>query len=122
MRDPIAPEILATVTVEDLPEDMQLVADSIGLGATIDLMTGCAGLTLNIPKRGFIKAARRYIIRRYDGTNSKDLALACGMTERFVYSVLAAAKGPGVLPGQMNLFEPRLNNQETEAEADVQNG
>lgn len=119
MRDPIAPEILATVTVEDLPEDMQLVADSIGLGATIALMTGCAGLTLNIPKRGFIKAARRYIVRAYDGTNSKDLALACGMTERFVYSVLAAAKGPSVLPGQLGLFEPGLNHRETETQDDA---
>jgi hypothetical protein len=83
-------DILAGFTIEDLPnEDMQLVADSIGLEAAMKLMRDFQGVQLNIPKNWHINAVKRYIVAN-NHMAVKKLAVRCNVSSRFVYSVLAA--------------------------------
>lgn len=81
-------EIIDSITYDDLPnEDMQLIADTIGLEATVKLMEECGGMQITIPKNFAIKAKRKYIIENQHIVPKK-LAIRTGMTERFVYNVL----------------------------------
>jgi hypothetical protein len=90
-------DILDGFTIEDMPnEDMQLVADSIGLEATMKLMSDFQGVQLNIPKNWHIVAARRYI-EANSHLSPKKLAIRCGVSSRFVYDVLSAYRA-----GNMN--------------------
>ena len=100
-------DFLATVTPEDLDGDIGLVGEQCGLDVAVSLVVRLGGTKLSVPKYALKRAARRYIRAHYDGTNAKILALATGMTERFVYDAVATGtlkKDQNLLPGCENLF------------------
>lgn len=81
-------EIVKFMTYDDLPnEDMQLIADTIGLEATVKLMEECGGMQITIPRNFAIKAKKKYIIANQH-IHARKLAVRTGTTERFVYNVL----------------------------------
>lgn len=82
-------DFLATVTPEDLNGDLAIVAEQCGLDVAVRLVQHMGGTQLSLPKYALKRTARRFIRTHYDGTNAKMLALATGMTERFVYDVVA---------------------------------
>lgn len=84
-------DFLATVTPEDLDGDIALVAEQCGLDVAVRLVTRVGGTQLSVPKYAFKRAAIRFVREHYDGNNAKMLALATGMTERFVYDAVATA-------------------------------
>lgn len=84
-------DFLASVTPEDLDGDIGLIAEQCGLDVAVQLILRVGGTQLSVPKYALKKAAVRYIRAHYDGTNAKALVMATGMTERFVYEVVANA-------------------------------
>jgi hypothetical protein len=82
-------DFLATVTPEDLGGDMGLVAEQCGVDTVVRLVARLGGMQLSVPKYALKRSAIRYIRAHYDGTNAKVLAMATGMTERFVYDAVA---------------------------------
>ena len=84
-------DFLGTVTPEDLEGDIALVAEQCGIDVAVTLVMKVGGTQLSVPKYALKRAAIRFIRERYDGTNAKVLALATGMTERFVYDTVANA-------------------------------
>jgi len=92
----------ATITPEDLDGDVGLVAEECGMDVAVQLVAAMGGTKLSVPKSAFKRAAVRYIRARYNGTNAKILAMATGMTERFVYDVVSTSaikKDQNMLPG-----------------------
>lgn len=58
-------EILKSITYDDLPnEDMQLIADTIGLEATVKLMEECGGMQITIPRNFATKSRKKKIYHR----------------------------------------------------------
>lgn len=76
--------------VEDLPEDYQLVAEAIGIDNMVLLAEKFPSVHLYFkrPDKLFLPAKIRYIKANFNGRNHRRLALATGLSERFVYSVL----------------------------------
>lgn len=74
----------------DLPnDDMQLVADVLGIEAAFLLILELGGIQLCIPKSGLKKLAEKYIRANFDGSNAKALAVKCHVSTTFVYSCLS---------------------------------
>ncbi|WP_428562338.1 MAG: Mor transcription activator family protein [Solidesulfovibrio sp. DCME] len=84
-------DFLNTVTPDDLEGDIALVAEQCGIDVAVILVMKVGGTQLSVPRYALKRAAVRYIRAHYDGTNAKILALATGMTERFVYDAVASA-------------------------------
>jgi len=84
-------DFLATVTPEDLTGDIGLVAEQCGLDVAVRLILHMGGTKLCVPKYALKRAAIRFIRANHDGSNTKLLALATGMTERFVQDVVSDA-------------------------------
>lgn len=99
---------LNDVQIHDLPNrDMQLVAEQCGIDIALLLIERLGGLCLYIPQKGDSLLMKKYILRNYDGTNAKDLALELGTTERYIYKVMAEKAAP---PNQLGLFEKENGN------------
>jgi len=86
-------ELYKEITLEDMPGDMRLVAESLGIETAINLMREFAGVTFSVPRLGFKKFMSRYIISNYTGSNARQLALKFGVTERTIYEILKNEKG-----------------------------
>lgn len=84
-------DFLSSVQSEDLGGDMGIVTEQCGLDVAVRLVQRMGGTQISVPKYALKRAAVRFIRARYDGTNAKALALATGMTERFVYEAVATA-------------------------------
>ena len=100
-------DFLGTVQPEDLGGDMGLVASQCGLDVAVRLVQAMGGTQLSVPKYALKRAAVRFIRAQYDGTNAKSLALATGMTERFVYDAVASGtikKDQQLLPGCESVY------------------
>lgn len=85
------------IKVELLTEDYQLVVEKIGLEATVKLAYGLPSvhLYLKSPSRLFQSAKEAYILAQYAEAgydkpfNVRRIALEVGLSERFVYDLLA---------------------------------
>lgn len=76
-----------SIAIDDLPPDCQLVARVIGLESALQLFRGASGCTLCIPKMWYRKPLRRYVHAHFNGTNSKEIALKFGVTQRHIYKL-----------------------------------
>lgn len=75
---------------EDLPGDLQLVAHECGLDVAIKLAEKMGGVGIYIrPVDSLIaKKKEEYIKKHFNGANHKELAIATGLSERWVYEIL----------------------------------
>lgn len=97
-------EIAADITVENLPEAYRILADAIGLPATIQAAPRLSGLGLYFPKLDrLLEQKRNDMIRReFDGSNYKYLATKYSLTERWVRDIIHSKAADD---NQTNLFE-----------------
>lgn len=78
-------EMVRHMEYDDLPtEDMRLVADAIGVEATVRLMEGLGGLNITVPKMWKLKLVDKYIAEN-SHVPVKKLARETGFTPQFIY-------------------------------------
>lgn len=85
------PNYIKNFTIDDMPnEDLKLVAELCGVNIAVELMKNLSGMPIYIPARPFIKAKKRYITEKFDGTTQsiKQLSKECEVTTAHVYDVL----------------------------------
>ena len=102
-------EITKIVRVEDMPsDDMRLVAESCGLDVALRLMQGVGGMSIYVPKNPFVILLER-IIRQNEEINYKELAMATGMTERYVRNLARRVRNADK---QRDIFEYAEDKQD----------
>jgi len=80
---------VAEMSLDDLPnEDLKDLAHVCGIHTAIKLLQDLNGIHIYIPKDGFKKVIERFIIKNFDGSNAKKLALACNISEVHVYEIV----------------------------------
>ncbi len=78
------------VEIEDLlTGDTKLIAEYCGLDTLITLWQNLPSMSLFISTKPLVEAKKRYIQKFYNGMNAKKLAAILGVSERFVYDVVA---------------------------------
>lgn len=75
-----------SVSIDDIPSSMHLVADLCGLDVAISLMQKVNGLIIAVPSNGFQKIEKKIILQEYknDPLNIKKLALQLNLNEQTV--------------------------------------
>jgi len=82
-------------------EHIRLVADKCGLDIAKRLARNFPGYKFYIPLNGLSIAVKRYIERSFNGTNTQELALQCGITERYVRKIISEKHNAAT---QLSLF------------------
>jgi len=80
---------------------LRKVAELCGAEVAERLAINFPGQKFYIPINGLSIARQKYIERAFNGTNTQDLALQCGVTERYVRKVIAQKYDNSV---QLSLF------------------
>ncbi|ROL56277.1 hypothetical protein D9V84_08900 [Bacteroidetes/Chlorobi group bacterium Naka2016] len=77
-------DIFSKVEVEDLTDDLKLVANACGIETARNLLRHCAGMSIYIPKIARLdKFIERYI-KENSTKNFKIIANELGVTEQFI--------------------------------------
>jgi len=80
-------EYISRIKIEDMPsDDMKIVAEGCGIDVAMNLMRNCGGLSLYIPKQPYYKLINR-IIAEQKIINPKEIAMAFGVSERYVRGI-----------------------------------
>ena len=73
-----------SITFEELPFDLQFVADKCGIDTALELLKNLQGTTIYIPKISRLRDyAIRYIKENYS-KNTKQLAAELGVSENYI--------------------------------------
>ncbi len=84
----ITRDLLEEVTINDLPEDWQFLAELCGLENVIKIITNFRGDNLYIPVKTLtINIRNKYIAKHFNGENAKELATKFGITIRAIYKI-----------------------------------
>lgn len=77
-------------TVDDLSEEMQIVAETIGIDGAIKLILSIGGDSIYFPKKESLlrKIRDQTIKKKYDGTNLKELSGRYRLSVRQVRKIL----------------------------------
>ena len=87
------------LTADDMPtDDTRLIADSLGVEATLILMNRLAGMEITIPINGLNKLRNKYICDTYDGTKKSRLILAheCRVAEDYIRRLISKNRIKGI--------------------------
>jgi len=79
----IREKIKENIRVEDLTDDLKIVADVIGLEKTVDLMFNLSGMVLYIPRYGYKNVLKR-MLQENGSVNIRDIAKELGVSENFI--------------------------------------
>lgn len=87
-------QILADLTIEDLPEGYQAVARIVGIQNAIRLSDELGGLNYYFPKaEKMLRAKRNELIRKeFTGANHKELAQKYRLSEVQIREIVAKSK------------------------------
>ncbi len=79
---------------EDLQGDLQLVARECGMEVALSLAEKLGSIHIYVrPLDALISARKKEFIRKnFTGANHKELAIAVGWSERYIYEILAEKK------------------------------
>jgi len=82
------------IKADELPGDLQLVAQQCGVDVAIKLAEKMGSITVYIrPIDGLVVAKKEaYIKKHFNGSNHKELAIATGYSDRWVYKILEGKK------------------------------
>ncbi|MBN1131184.1 MAG: hypothetical protein JXA71_19495 [Chitinispirillaceae bacterium] len=82
---------LSAIKPEDMPtSDLRDIAKEFGVTMALKMVKEFGGSIFYIPKLERFKAQIELFIKEnYNGHNSRELANACGVSIRYVYSILA---------------------------------
>ncbi len=80
------------MTPEDLPGDLQLVARECGMDVAFKLAEKLGGIHIYIRplKSLLVKKKKEFVIKNFNGANHKELAVAIGCTERYIYQIMGS--------------------------------
>jgi Mor family transcriptional regulator len=85
-------ELLDDIKEEDIPVKGfgRFLAQNLGMEKFIELVSAAGGLTIYIPKADMLSqnARDRRIIKEFNGSNYKDLALKYNLSESWVRQVI----------------------------------
>ena len=95
--------LMDNIGSEDLPDNWQALADAIGIVNVLKLCKSFGGTSLYVPKVDSViaPAKKRIILKKFDGSNHKELAMRFDVSERSVYEIVAEE---GWRKNQMKLF------------------
>ncbi len=80
---------VSAMSQDDLPnDDLKDLAQVCGMETAIKLLKELNGIHIYIPKDGFKKVIDRFIIKNFNGTNAKKLAIICDISEVHVYEII----------------------------------
>ncbi len=111
--------MLKEMTIDDLAEKHQLLAQSVGMDGMRNLVKNFGGGQIYIPKTAdLLREMKVKAIRKeFDGLNLKQLAIKYDVSNSFVYGVIRDKIAQGIkydVPGQTDFFN--LLVQDTESE------
>lgn len=88
--DNITTQLIDELTLEDLTESQQIIANIIGLKVYADICIKIGGGTLCFPnRRNLLKCPiKRHIQQEFDGTNIRELSKKYEVSQSTVYNVL----------------------------------
>ena len=89
------PDYIDGYTEKHLPEDLQTVAELVGLDATKKLIRSFAGGFIYFPRRANRKYCQEYIIKNYNGRNGKEIYKHLGIGPTCFYSLLNSVPSKG---------------------------
>ncbi|MDQ7799539.1 MAG: Mor transcription activator family protein [Candidatus Edwardsbacteria bacterium] len=93
MSKGILKEVIGDVKLEDMPNgDMKMVAEYCGVDTAVQLMSQMGGLTIYIPTGIYKAKVEQYVRRNWRKIETKRLALACNVSEKYVYNLIRRAK------------------------------
>jgi len=103
-------ELLENLSMKDLQEQHQAIADAVGVDGLVKLCECFGGSSVYIPQKKELLKNKIYgmIYQEYDGGNIKQLAVKYGVSEATVYNIvrdrLVTKKGGNVL-GQTSFVD-----------------
>jgi Mor family transcriptional regulator len=104
------PKITTAVTEKEIATNacMRMVAERCGYGVAARLIMRRSELispVIYIPKNGFSIIRKKFILKRFTGSNAMELALQCGVSDRYIQSIVADMYASR---SQLSLFEPAV--------------
>lgn len=73
-----------TITIDDVPDAMRLVARECGLSTAVSLMAHLPGVDVYVPVKGHRALVRQYIQEHWTGSNAMSLAVHLGIDAKQV--------------------------------------
>lgn len=109
--------MLREMTIDDLAEKHQLLAQVVGIDGLRSLIRNFGGGQIYIPKTAdLLKEMKvKAILKEFDGSNRKQLAIKYDVSESFVYSVVRELIAQDIkhnIPGQTDFFDMLLPDTE----------
>ncbi len=82
--------LIDSLTIDDLPEGLQYLAERAGMDVVRALLTYCPGMEIRVPMRLTHRAAKRYVLENFSQSrnNVKELAFTLKLTERRIQQIL----------------------------------
>lgn len=87
---------------DGLNDHLRLVIERCGMGVARRLARYFPGWKFYIPINGLSMIIKRYIEREFNGTNTQELALKCGVSERHVRQIISDKHQSAI---QLSLFD-----------------
>lgn len=85
-------DVFTKVEIEDLTDDLKLVANACGIETVRNLLRNCAGISIYVPKLARLdKFIRRYI-KENSNKPFKQIASELGVTEQFIKKLFREKK------------------------------
>lgn len=82
-------EVVKYIEFDDLPPDMQEVAEVLGIEAARTLISECGGMRLQIPMPKSVKPAiKKYVTVHIKKLTVRQIARRLNFTERYVSSIV----------------------------------
>ncbi|MCM1104916.1 MAG: hypothetical protein NC409_12520 [Clostridium sp.] len=102
--------LLREMTIGDLAEKHQLLAQSVGMDGLRNLVKNFGGGQIYIPKNADLlrEMKVRAIRKEFDGLNLKQLAIKYDVSNSFVYNVIRDKIAQGIkhdVPGQTDFYD-----------------
>lgn len=87
-----AKDIYSKIEIEDLTEDLKLIANACGMETVRMLLRSCAGLSIYIPKIARLERFVLRYIKENSNKNFKVIASELGVTEQFIKKLFREMK------------------------------
>ncbi|MGB9771852.1 MAG: Mor transcription activator family protein [Candidatus Kapaibacteriota bacterium] len=85
-------DIFSKVEIEDLTEDLKLIANSCGIDTVRILLRYCSGMSIYIPKIARLERFIERYIKENSSKNFKQIASELGVTEQFIKKLFKEMK------------------------------
>lgn len=122
MENDAKERMLKEMTLDDLAEKHQLLAQAVGMDGLRNLVKSFGGGQIYIPKTADLlrEMKIRAIRKEFDGLNLKQLAIKYDVSNSFVYNVIRDKIARGIkydVPGQTDFFDLLESGQNAEKSA-----